>query len=263
MSISGTAQASHVDYALHSLGWKAFQDLCVAVSSEVLGRPVQAFLPSKDGGRDGAFVGTWDDAGGVGKSTIQCKFSGKANSTLSLNDLKSELGKVSALAARGLAQDYVILTNAGVGGSSEAEIAKAFEGAGAKRCRIFGRDWLTSEIRSRPRLRMMVPRIYGLGDLSQIIDERAYTQAKRILSSMGDDLACFVTTDAHRQSVAALNDHRFVLLLGDPASGKSTIGASLAIGALDDGASGTIKVTSPEAFEHHWNPDEPDQFFLD
>jgi len=108
---------------------------------------------------------------------------------------------------------------------------------------------------------MMVPRLYGLGDLSQIIDERAYSQARRILSMMGDDLACFVTTQAHRQSVQALNKHRFVLLLGDPASGKSTIGASLAVGSLDDGAVGTVKITSPEAFEQHWNPDEPNQFF--
>ena len=83
---------------------------------------------------------------------------------------------------------------------------------------------------------MMVPRLYGLGDLSQNIDERAYLQARFILSAMGDDLAAFVTTVAHRQSVEALQQHRFVLLLGDPASGKSTIGASLAIGALDDGA---------------------------
>ena len=50
-------QAQHVNYALHTLGWKAFQDLCVAVSTEVLGKPVETFLASRDGGRDGAFIG--------------------------------------------------------------------------------------------------------------------------------------------------------------------------------------------------------------
>lgn len=256
-------QASEVDFALHTLGWKAFQDLAVAVSSEVLERPVQTFLPSKDGGRDGAFWGTWPGAPDVpdAKSTIQCKFTGKANATLKLADISAELSKITSLAARGLAHDYVLVTNAGISGEAEAAICAAFVAAGATRARTLGREWLTSEIRRRARLRMMVPRLYGLGDLSQIIDERAYLQARFILSAMGDDLAAFVTTAAHRQSVEALQQHRFVLLLGDPASGKSTIGASLAIGALDDGAIGTVRISDGEGFERHWNPNEPSQFF--
>lgn len=257
------AQATEPDFALHTLGWKAFQDLAVAVAAEVLARPVQVFLPAKDGGRDGAFIGTWSGAPDEpeAKSTIQCKFTGKAGATLKLADVAGEREKVTSLAKRGLAHDYVMLTNAGVSGESEATVAAAFEKAGAKHARVLGREWLSREIRTRPRLRMMVPRLYGLGDLSQIIDERVYLQARYILSAMGDDLAAFVTTDAHRQSVDALRKHRFVLLLGDPASGKSTIGASLALGALDDGAIGTVRVTSAESFEQHWNPNEPDQFF--
>ncbi len=38
---------------------------------------------------------------------------------------------------------------------------------------------------------MLVPRVYGLGDLSQILDERAYSQAREILSALGDDLGKF------------------------------------------------------------------------
>lgn len=257
-------QATHVDFALHTLGWKAFQDLAVAVASEVLGRPVETFLSSNDGGRDGAFVGRWADGGNApeAKSTIQCKFTSKADATLTLGDVANELRKVASLAKRGLAHDYILLTNAGVSGERAAEISAAIEAAGAKRARVLGRDWLTQEIRSRPRLRMMVPRLYGLGDLSQIIDVRAYDQARHILSAARDDLAAFVTTEAHRQSVEALRQHRFVVLLGDPGSGKSAIGASLALGALDDGASGTLKLSSGEEFERHWNPNEPGQFFL-
>lgn len=256
-------QANQVEFALHTLGWKAFQDLAVAVAAEVLERPVQVFLPANDGGRDGAFVGTWPGAPDIpdAKSTIQCKFSGKAGATLKLSDVSGELSKIASLAERGLAHDYVLLTNLGISGNCEAEIVGALEAAGAKRARALGREWLTAEIRQRSRLRRMVPRLYGLGDLSQIIDERAYLQARYILSAMGDDLAAFVTTAAYRQSVEALQKHRFVLLLGDPASGKSTIGASLALGALDDGAIGTVRLSTGEGFEQHWNPNEPSQFF--
>ncbi|MET7714838.1 hypothetical protein [Streptomyces sp. NPDC005407] len=47
------------DFALHTLGWRAFQDLCAAVLREVWGQSVQTFADSNDGGRDGAFHGTW------------------------------------------------------------------------------------------------------------------------------------------------------------------------------------------------------------
>lgn len=263
LSNLATPQGMDVDFALHTLGWKGFQDLAIAVAAEVLERPVQIFLPSKDGGRDGAFVGTWKGAPDVpnAKSTIQCKFTGKHNTNLTLNDVKGELSKVRSLAQRGLAHDYILLTNMGISGQVESEVSAAFQHEGATTARVFGREWLTQEIRQRPRLRMMVPRLYGLGDLSQIIDERAYLQARYILSSMGEDLAAFVTTLAHRQSVEALRKHNFVLLLGDPASGKSTIGASLGLGALDDGAIGTVRISTGDAFEQHWNPKEPGQFF--
>jgi len=80
---------------------------------------------------------------------------------------------------------------------------------------------------------------------------------------MGDDLARFVITDAHRQAVKAVMDHQFVLLLGDPASGKSTIAASLAVGALDHWQSPTIRITSPEELTKHWNPEEQQFFWID
>lgn len=259
-----TVQATQVTYELHTLGWKAFQDLCIAVAEEVLKRPVESFLQSRDGGRDGAFIGHWTGAPGTaeaGKSTIQCKFTSMRSAPLHLSGVKDELTKAKRLARRGLAGEYILLTNHPVSGESNAEISKAFEDAGVGRCRIFGGDWITDQIRRSARLRFMVPRVYGLGDLSQILDERAYAQSRAILSALGEDLSRFVVTDAHRRSVKAILDHQFVLLLGDPASGKSTIAASLALGALDHWGSQTIRINSPEELVRHWNPHEPSQFF--
>ena len=249
---------------LSPLGWKAFQDLCVAIAAEVLGRPVQVFLPSRDGGRDGAFVGTWTGVPSdpAAKSTIQCKFTSKSQQNLTLAQLGPELKKVKRLAERGLAHDYIIMTNAGISGKSDDEICAAFQRAGARRCRIFGRDWIIAQLNERPRLRMMVPRVYGIGDLSQILDDRAYAQARHILSAMGDDLRCFVPTAAHRQAVEALAKEGFVLLLGDPASGKSTIAAILALGALDEGGSGAIRISSADQLRH-WNPNEKQFLWVD
>jgi hypothetical protein len=252
-----------VSYDLSQLGWKAFQDLAAAVVAELLKRPVQTFLGSNDGGRDAAFLGRWEEPDGTTvKSTIQCKFLGKPGANLGLSDLKDELPKAEKLAADGLADDYVILTNAGISGEADAQICAAFEAVGVKKCRTFGGTWIVQQLTENPRLRMLVPRVYGIGDLSHIITGHSYKQAKAILDSMGSDLSCFVPTDAYRSAVKALQEYGFVILLGDPASGKSTIAAILALGAIDDGCLGALKINSPDQL-HLWHPGEKQFLWVD
>lgn len=259
------AQAAELTYELHSLGWKGFQNLCVTIAGEVWGQVVQSFFDSRDGGRDGAFHGTWKPKGGesfTGAFTAQCKFTATADKQLQLSDLKDELPKARRLASRGLADNYFLFTNARLTGVVAEELRTAFEAIpGLKRFAAFGCERISEIIRESPRLRMLVPRVYGLGDLSQILDERAYDQAQEILSGLGDDLAKFVITDAYRRSAKALVEHGFVLLLGEPACGKSTIAAALAVGALDEWDCSTVKVRDADDFVKHSNPHEPKQFF--
>lgn len=165
------------------------------------------------------------------------------------------LPKAAKLAATGLADDYIILTNAGVSGEADAQIRAAFEAVGVKKCRTFGGTWIVQQLTENAKLRMLVPRVYGIGDLSHIITGHGYKQAKAILDSMGSDLSCFVPTDAYRSAVKALQDHGFVILLGDPASGKSTIAAILALGAIDDGCLGALKINAPDQLDL-WHPGE-------
>ncbi|MEJ7591388.1 MAG: hypothetical protein WKF77_07555 [Planctomycetaceae bacterium] len=262
---SPKVQAADVSYELHSLGWKAFQSLCVTIAGEVFGQTVQSFFDSHDGGRDGAFHGIWKRKAGEsfeGSFTAQCKFTSKADKQIQLTDLKDELLKAKRLAARGLADNYILLTNARLTGTTEAKIRKEFQtNADVKRFAAYGVDRISQIIRESPRLRMLVPRVYGLGDLSQILDERAHDQAREILSVLGDDLAKFVITDAYQRSAKALVEHGFVLLLGEPACGKSTIAAALAVGALDEWGCSTLKIRDADDFVSHSNPHEPKQFF--
>ena len=156
------------DFALHRLGWKAFQDLCVAIAEEQTGRPIQTFLPTNDAGRDGAFRGNWDGPD-WSESTIQCKFTSKIDVNLTLSDLDDELPKAQMLAKKGLAYDYIILTNHPITGQSELLIKEAFEAVGVQCCRVFHRDWIINRIRESPKLRMMVPRLYSLVDLTSLL----------------------------------------------------------------------------------------------
>ncbi len=258
-------QANEVTYELHSLGWKAFQNLCATITSEIWGQTIQAFFDSHDGGRDGAFYGKWEQKNNElyqGSFTVQCKFTSKKDKQLQYSDLSDEIKKAKRLASRGLADNYFLFTNAKLKGTEEEEIVKRFENIPEiKKCTVYGVERITQFIRESSRLRMLVPRIYGLGDLSQILDERAYDQANAILSSFGNDLSKFVITNAYKLSAKALLEHGFVLLLGEPACGKSTIAATLALGALDKWGCSTIKIRNADDFVKHWNPHEPKQFF--
>lgn len=251
-------------YNLHTLGWSDFQRLCLTITRTVLGQTVREFLDSKDGGRDGAFSGTWKPQQGElysGEFVIQCKFTGKSNHSLQASELRGEVAKARRLVEEHRCDVYLLFTNAGVSGRSEKKIQELFESVGVKHVALFGVTWISSQIRDDKRLRMLVPRVYGLGDLSQILDERAYAQGRAVLESMREDLAKVVITDAYRRSVKALDKHSFVLLIGEPAAGKTTIASLLAMVAVDKWSASVLKLDDPSKLVEHWNPDEPSQFF--
>ncbi|MEQ1884831.1 MAG: restriction endonuclease [Bryobacteraceae bacterium] len=251
-------------YDLYSLGWHSFQQLCLSITREILGQTVESFLDTADGGRDGAFAGAWKQVSAeslTGRFVIQCKFTGKRDKTLTSGDLAEEVEKARRLVANGRCESYVLMTNHGVSGTAAEQIEQVFKNAGVRHCAIFGSTWICDQIRENKRLRMMVPRVYGLGDLSQILDERAYLQAKTLLSTLREDLSKVVITSAYRKAAEALDRHGFVLLIGEPAAGKTTIASLLAMAALDQWGCSTLKLDDPAKVVEHWNPDEPSQFF--
>lgn len=250
-------------YDLHRLGWSSFQQLCLTITREILGQTIQSFLDSNDAGRDGAFSGTWQPKENehlVGEFVIQCKFSGK-DSNLKKSDIADELSKARALVEAGICDVYILMTNLGLSGKMEEAIRAEFIAVGVKQVLILGSTWIEAQIRENTRLRMLVPRVYGLGDLSQILDARAYAQARAVLESLREDLAKVVITDSYRKAVDALDQHGFVLLIGEPAAGKSTIASMLAMAAADKWGASVIKLADPAKVVERWNVDEPNQFF--
>ncbi len=251
-------------YDLHKLGWHSFQQLCHTIGGEILGQSLEAFADSNDGGRDGAFRGTWNPDGHEyleGSFVIQCKFTEKANGRLTPSGLSEEAEKAKVLVQQDICDIYILMTNANITGTSNRKIRKMFEDVGVKHMHIFEASWLTRQIVENKRLRMLVPRVYGLGDLSEILDDRAYTQAEAILETMREDIGKVVVTDAYQRAAAALDNNGFVLLVGEPAAGKTTIASLLAMAALDNWNAPTLVLRDPAQFVDHWNPHQSTQFF--
>lgn len=251
-------------FNLHTLGWHSFQQLCHAILRENLGQTVESFLDVNDGGRDGAFCGLWANAGAeilTGRFVVQCKFTSQFGRTLRASDVSDELDKVRRLVERGMCDVYVLMTNAGVSGEANEKIIEQLRLVGVNQVRIFHGPWIEQQIRESKNLRSIVPRIYGLGDLTQILDERAYEQAAAVLEAMRDDLAKVVMTESYRRAATALDEHGFVLLLGEPAAGKTTIASLLAMASADKWEARVVKASSAREMVEHWNPLEKSQFF--
>ena len=253
-----------IDFRLHTLGWKAFQDLCLHILREVLGQTVQVFPPGNDGGRDGAFRGTWKRSGQEtlsGSFTVQCKHTSRPSYSLTVADLATDVEKAKKLVRESLADNYIVLTNASMTASQQTLAEQAFRRVGVNNFFVYDKNWINHTIISTQRLRLLVPRVYGLGDLSEILDDRAYTQAKTLFSSIESELRKFVPTDAYRKAANAIDEHGFVALVGSPGTGKSAIAATLSLYAADTWGTRTIKAVGPEGFNTHWNPTLRDQLF--
>ena len=250
-------------FDLHKLGWKAFQDLVGHIFDEVMGQTLQQFADGPDGGRDGAFYGQWTSDKGEdlsGSFTIQCKHTSKSKKTLPDSVIDKELPKIERLSQEGLADNYIFVTNHALTGGKAQNAQKCFIDAGAKCAFVYGAEWINKKIVSHPVLRRFVPRLYGLGDLTQIVTHQAHRQTLTVLRNNVSDLKCFVSTEAYRRSANALYKHGFVLLLGEPGSGKSMIANLLALSAFDENKLQALKLYRPEDLNHLYNPDDPGQF---
>jgi hypothetical protein len=246
------------------MGWQSFQDLCCVIAEVEYKRPVGRVSKSKDEGRDGFFYGLVEKPlheNDERQTTLQSKHFSNSNSSLTLSTVQDDLSKVERLVQEGRADGYILISNGKLSEGNRKEIHDELKRLGVKKPYIFGKDWVESKILEHHKVRALVPRVYGLGDLSWITDGRAVDQAKAIISAMGRDLRCYVPTKSHQEAVEALSSYRFVLLLGDPAVGKSSIAAALAIAATDDSNVEVFFVRSPEEFLNHWDPGLENRLF--
>ena len=143
-------------FDLHKLGWKAFEDLVACIFREVMGQSFQSFTAGPDGGRDGAFFGTWETQCGdtlSGSFTIQCKHSSKPESNLTNSTIQDELATIEHLTAEGLADVYIFVTNLRLSENVEKTATRAIQTAGVGTARIYGPRWIDAQISENPALR--------------------------------------------------------------------------------------------------------------
>jgi hypothetical protein len=255
-------QMQNSELALHTLGWKAFQDLCSQICEEILKTTVSIYREAQDGGQDAVFLIKSKTKGASSTiATVQCKFTSDPKRRLKLGDINEEIKKIKKLVQEKNADTYYFMTNMGVDAPVAKNIREKLKNLGVIDSHILGKEWITLKIKESARLRALVPRIYGLGDLSIILDERRAQQTRALLQHLVPSLKVYVPTAAHRRAVTVLKKHGIVLLLGAPATGKSMLAAILATTALDDENHRCFQIDGPIELTKYWNPNERGGFY--
>lgn len=249
--------------ALEDLGWASFQDLAIAYAEDLLEMPVITYAKVWDGGVDGeSTMFTVDPATAGRKWAIQAKHTSR---TASITEamLEAELAKLPALVDQDF-DAYLLVTNFSVTRLTASAIRRRVLAAGFKECQVHGRPMLVQRIRSSSKLRVLAPRVYGIGDLSLILDDRRAEQTAALLEASRQDLDRFVATDPYRVAVRALNTDGIVVLLGEPAAGKSTIARVLSVAADDCFGADPYVLHRLDDLSWHWNPSgRPRLFWVD
>jgi len=148
------------------------------------------------------------------------------------------------------------MTNRQVTAQREEEIRAAFEAiSGVTKCLIFGETWIEDTIDASPRLMRIVPRLYGIGDLSQILSSTIQRQSAALLEDLAQSLRTFVPTDSYRKAEHAMHNHGFVVLVGPPASGKSAIAANLCMVSIAQNENvRVLRIEEADQFKSTWSP---------
>ncbi|TAA67890.1 nSTAND3 domain-containing NTPase [Planococcus salinarum] len=250
-------------YNMHLLGWKSFESLCTNIMQYIFGATYTPFSEGKDGGRDGYFEGQSDielnDKVLEGKFVFQCKHTSKEEKNLTFSIVENEVLKVTNLVKNTGIEHYIIFTNYNLSATNENLIKKEFlKIKGLKSCTILGQEWFESTIDANIFLRRLVPRLYGIGDLSEILDDRVHKQSSALLGELQANVLTFVNTNSYQQALKGIMEKRFIILLGPPAVGKTSIAATLCMTSIAENESHeTVILNSANEFRKHWNPENP------
>jgi hypothetical protein len=156
-TLSAQAQGPLNNLALHTLGWKAFQDLCAQICEVALQQVVSVYREAQDGGQDAVFL-LRDRDGKVTTGTVQCKFTSDPYCRLKPYHLTEEKKVIRELVKKNLAHTYYFITNMGIDAPDAVSIRDDLIHLGITEPHVLGRDWITLQIRESARLRALVPR---------------------------------------------------------------------------------------------------------
>jgi hypothetical protein len=87
-------------------------------------------------------------------------------------------------------------------------------------------------------------------------------QSRIQIEELRESATTFVSTNAYQKALLAVDRLRFVLLLGPPGTGKSSVAANICLSGLAEGKyTESLILETPSLFQSHWDPYEPKRLY--
>lgn len=240
-------------YNLENLHWREFERLIIFYLKEKIGEGTWAFDGSKDFGRDAEFKGTANE---FPSRTNPWKgnwiFQVKHRTTLSrtnlqveqelLQSLNTELKKIF-IRHRFKCDNYIYINNLNVSNGFRSQAAAVFsnffKASFPKRTKpnfaVIEYKDLEPYIEKNVFLKRAFPSLLTFTDLETVFLKKEETKNKGYLRSAASGMRRFVSTLHYSSCVDILANSHFLMLVGDPKSGKTTIVEALAMAFLEEG----------------------------
>lgn len=242
-----------LQYNLENLHWREFERLVTFYLKEKIGEGLWVFDGSRDKGRDAEFCGVANEFPSKshpfsGDWIFQVKHRTTRTKTLHqvqdelLRSLRGELNKIFTK-HRFRCDNYIYITNINVSNDFRSLASAEFSDylannmpTGTKvNFRVIEYKDLEPYIAKNPSVKRAFPSLLTFTDLENVFLKKEETKNKGYLRSARNNVHRFVSTTHYESAVDLLAESHFLMLVGDPKSGKTTIVEALAIAFLEEG----------------------------
>lgn len=242
-----------MQYDLENLHWREFESLITFYLKEKIGEGLWVFDGSRDKGRDAEFRGVANEFPSKsrpfsGDWIFQVKHRTTRTKTLHqvqdelLRSLRGELEKIFKK-HRFRCDNYIYITNLNVSNDFRTLATTVIDDffnismpAGTKaNFRVIEYKDLEPYIAKSPSVKRAFPSLLTFTDLENIFLKKEETKNKGYLRSARNSINRFVSTTHYASAVDLLTESPFMMIVGDPKSGKTSIVEALAIAFLEEG----------------------------
>lgn len=238
---------------LENLHWREFERLVVFYLKEKVGDGLSAFDGSRDEGRDAEFHGTANEFPSKsrpfkGDWIFQVKHRTTRTKTVAQVEqelLRSLLGELIKIFKkhRHRCDNYIYITNLNVSNNFRAEAAKSFDaffnstfaGKPKPNFRVIECKDLEPYVAKNLFVRRAFPSLLTFMDVENVFLKKEEVKNRGYIKTALSNMPRFVSTTHYLHSVNLLTNSHFLMLVGDPKSGKTTIVEALAVAFLEEG----------------------------
>ena len=164
-----------------------------------------------------------------------------------------------------IADIYIIFTNYQLSFGQCVKLEKIFEDAETKKVVVVGYETLSLWLNSSPELQRKVIRLYPRGHLTDLANCPKAVQSIQLLERYREDLNEIIDVKAFTNAKQIVeSDKSFVFITGVSGSGKTTIAKKLVVQLFDKYDSFTYyNITYLNDFDKYWISGEKSIFFMD